>query len=125
MSGATPPTPPVRATTRRVQRLQEPNGAAPAIGCPTCAAAGAILETRPGQGFVRRRYECLGGHRWTTIERLLVPQTCEACGGALRQTMAHPDGGPRWCNRVACQQAKYRWERDLIRLARLARSGSH
>ena len=41
--------------------------------CPTCAAWTSTLETRQRTGFVtRRRIECANGHRFTTIERLVV-----------------------------------------------------
>lgn len=39
--------------------------------CPLCRKKTKCLDSRPCEDFVRRRYECVGGHRYTTVEVLV------------------------------------------------------
>jgi transcriptional regulator NrdR family protein len=39
--------------------------------CPLCKKGTKCLDSRPHEDYVRRRYECTGGHRYSTIEAFL------------------------------------------------------
>lgn len=36
--------------------------------CPLCATRGHVINSRHTDGMIRRRIECMRGHRWTTFE---------------------------------------------------------
>lgn len=44
------------------------------LQCPECESPEtSCIDSRPGEGFVRRRYRCKRGHRWSTVEQLAEP----------------------------------------------------
>ena len=40
--------------------------------CPECEAETSVVDSRKVEGTTRRRRECRGGHRFTTLETVVV-----------------------------------------------------
>lgn len=45
--------------------------------CPECEAETAVVDSRKVEGTTRRRRECLEGHRFTTLETVVVVEPRE------------------------------------------------
>ena len=72
------------------------------LNCPECGAWANVLQTRDNKAndMVRRRYECINLHRYTTIEQIVggVIDAADVFGGRPRVYAGDPgdvDSGRR------------------------------
>ena len=42
------------------------------MNCPTCNAKGRTTDSRPTAEGTMRRYTCVAGHKWRTLEQLEI-----------------------------------------------------
>lgn len=56
--------------------------------CPECSKPADVLETRTAGAYVRRRYECFNGHRFSTQERVHNFKKDKPCVNVTSKTIS-------------------------------------